>query len=463
MPLKSIFISDFRRLNGHRTFPLDAPIVLIHGSNGAGKTSVLSAIELALTGDIRSMRRHDSRYTAHLPSRGQDFATVRIEVADGLAETREPITMTVAGSRVEGAPALSSEAAQFYTERCYLDQVSLGQLLELYQYREGKNESALARFVNELLGLEQLDALRSGLSDATDLRRLKKLSEPLADADAEVQRATDDLSRSSNELSVVRSAFEEAHGALVAAVGSLGLEVSMGSDSSIQLLADSLRSASPGDGATPDDLDRKLTSLGGRISALAERPSVQRLEEARLTLAAAVAGLNDWREGPGTALAAWRSDAADLQLDLTSGQPVTAIDAELQRYAHAAADQEDLSGAVAELEERVENGRTELLVVEADLLGAQVEAGALVEGLTALREHAVDDICPVCDRGFGEVSAVHLTAHIDRKIAELTSHGERLRDLRAQRDSLVPRQATFARLMISLSWWSVACWFRQRM
>ena len=69
-----------------------------------------------------------------------------------------------------------------------LDQVSLGQLLELYQYSEGKEESALARFVNELLGLEQLDALRAGLDYAGDLRRLKNLSE-LLDAEERQQTA----------------------------------------------------------------------------------------------------------------------------------------------------------------------------------------------------------------------------------------------------------------------------------
>lgn len=436
MPLRSIFISDFRRLDGHRVFPLDAPIVLIHGPNGAGKTSVLSAIELALTGDIRSMRRHDPRYTAHLPSRGQDFATVRVEVADTLAGTSEPVTMTVAGSRIDGAPALGSEAAQFYTERCYLDQVSLGQLLELYQYREGKDESALARFVNELLGLEQLDALHSGLSDATDLRRLKKLSEPLADADGEVQRATDDLSRLSTELASARSTFEETRRELIEAMAGLGLDMTEGADSSLQRIAEFLRSASLGDWAGSKDLDRRLTALGGRISALADRPSTQRLDEARLALEATTAGLIDWREGPGTALEAWRSDATDLQLEATSGPLEAAVDAELQRTARAIAGQAELHEAMAQIEEDLEDGRARLLVVEAELSGAHVQAGTLVEGLAALREHAGDDVCPVCDRGFGEVSSVHLTAHIDRKLAELTSQGAQLRDLRQQRDSL---------------------------
>lgn len=36
--LRSITITDFRSINGQVTIPLDAPIVLIHGVNGAGKS-----------------------------------------------------------------------------------------------------------------------------------------------------------------------------------------------------------------------------------------------------------------------------------------------------------------------------------------------------------------------------------------------------------------------------------------
>ena len=81
-PLHRLHISDFRRLDGHREYPLDAPVVLIHGPNGSGKTSILSALELSLTGEIRSLRRHDERYTAHLPFHGQPFATLHAEVSD---------------------------------------------------------------------------------------------------------------------------------------------------------------------------------------------------------------------------------------------------------------------------------------------------------------------------------------------------------------------------------------------
>jgi exonuclease SbcC len=439
LPLRSIFISDFRRLEGHRTLPLDAPVVLVHGPNGAGKTSVLSALELALTGEVRSMRRHDPRYTAHLPYHGQDFATVRVDIGDELAANNEPVTMTVAGSRIEGAPALSREAAQFYTERCYLDQVSLGQLLELYQYREGKEESALARFVNELLGLEQLDALRTGLSDATDFRRLKKLCEPIAEAEAEAQRASADLTRATKELESAREVMVGSRTALIDSMEALGLGEPETEDGDLLVrAADLLRSQPSEDRATPE-LQRSLTALGGRIGALSNRPSVQRLEEARAAADAAATGFEGWSADHAPAIEAWRASAAALELDV-SGQAADALDVELQRLDTSFTRQGELLESATRLEQRVSEGLARLQAVEDQLSGAQERAGSLAEGLAALREHAGDNLCPVCDRDFGEVSSTHLGDHIDRKIAELTTQGVQLRDLRQQRDALASEQ-----------------------
>ena len=42
--LKSITVTNFRSIKGSVTVPLDAPVVLIHGQNGAGKTSILARL-----------------------------------------------------------------------------------------------------------------------------------------------------------------------------------------------------------------------------------------------------------------------------------------------------------------------------------------------------------------------------------------------------------------------------------
>lgn len=434
-PLRSIFISDFRRLEGHRVLPLDAPIVLIHGANGTGKTSVLSALELALTGEIRSMRRQDARYTAHLPFHGQDFAAVRAEVSAQFASGQEPVTMTVAGSRVEGPPALGLEAARFYAERCYLDQVSLGQLLELYQYREGKEESALARFVNELLGLEQLDALRSGLADSTDFRNLKKLSGPLAEAEVQARRAEEDLQRSVRDLEPARANLEKSRDALARALQTLGLALPVASTqqvgTGVASLLDSVRTDTARSSA--QELNKSLTALGGRIEGLLSRPGVMRVEDARIALALASSTYDGWREEHQAAIEAWSADARRLEAPATG----PGIDDEVLRMDQTLAQQDNVRTEIARLEGLLEVRREELQEVQAKLADAQEHAGSLVEGLAALREQSADNVCPVCDRDFNEVSPVHLTAHIDARISELTDRGRRIRELRTTRDELL--------------------------
>lgn len=64
--LKSVTITDFRSVRGTVTVPLDSPVVLIHGQNGTGKTSLLAAIELGLTGQVASLARLDPTFGSHL-------------------------------------------------------------------------------------------------------------------------------------------------------------------------------------------------------------------------------------------------------------------------------------------------------------------------------------------------------------------------------------------------------------
>lgn len=438
VPLRSIAISDFRRLEGHRVLPLDAPIVLLHGPNGAGKTSVLSALELALTGEIRSMRRQDPRYTAHLPFQGQNFATLSVMVSQELAVGAEAFTMTVGGSRIEGSPALSDDAGQFFAERCYLDQVSLGQLLELYQFREGREESALARFVNELLGLEQLDALRTGLSDAADLRKLKRLSEPLADADAEVQHLNSELPRVTTELESVRQDLTRTREELTEAVATLGRSIQELNDEDVDERVEELLGTGPPENDAVVELNRLVTALGGRIEMLAQRPAIRRLEDARSALRVISAEVNRWTEEHSSTIAAWRADTAFLELG-RSGDEAEALDEEILRIGQSIAAQRERVNRTTQLENELAQHRSELRAVQEEVAETQEQVGSLVEALGTLREHATDNMCPVCDRNFAEVGTTHLADHIDWKISNLTNQGVRLRELRAQRNTLVVR------------------------
>lgn len=438
VPIRRLTVSDFRRIEGTREIPLDAPVVLIHGPNGTGKTSILSALELALTGEIQSMERHSDRYRAHLPFLGQPYATVRADVADHLQGAMPGTPLTVNGARLEGAPAFNPASAQFYSERCYLDQSSLGRLLDLYQDRDGTEQSALEKFVNELLGLERLDALRNGLSDANDYRLLKKLAAGVDEADREAKAAAVALREQTAIRAQAREEVADARRATLDALG--GLDLDAVGESDLALVAH-VRRLLEGDttrdsAATTEELHQELLVLRGRVSALAEHPTTQRIEETRNALAAASAEREVWETTFGSRVHAWeaKAEATGVNLGADLSTAVERATAMTRRELEAA---EDVRSRAESVAAQLDTGRTDLEELRARLADAHEHSSALVEGLSALR-NVVDgtNICPVCDRDFTEISEVPLREHADSKLAELTSHGEQLVVLRNERDKL---------------------------
>jgi len=79
--INSLTVRDFRSIRGDVTVPMNAPIILIHGKNGAGKTSLLSGLELALTGQLASLDRIDPNLRKHLVNKGRNEAFVSASVS----------------------------------------------------------------------------------------------------------------------------------------------------------------------------------------------------------------------------------------------------------------------------------------------------------------------------------------------------------------------------------------------
>src|SRR5207248_693979 len=103
---------------------LDAPVVLIHGLNGTGKTTLLTAIELALTRAVASLGRFDPEYIKHLPHKDSADGQGHVSLtATGLKDAGEA-AITVTEAAIEGPGLLSPGDAYFFVERCYLAQAT---------------------------------------------------------------------------------------------------------------------------------------------------------------------------------------------------------------------------------------------------------------------------------------------------------------------------------------------------
>jgi len=130
--LYRISLKNFRSIDRKVEVRLDSPVVLIHGQNGVGKTSLLSAIELALTGAIPSMERADPDYKKQLLHQGAAKGNISLELRN-LEEISQPLDVQITSENVAVPIILSDKLGKFFSERCYLPQSALTQLLTIYQ------------------------------------------------------------------------------------------------------------------------------------------------------------------------------------------------------------------------------------------------------------------------------------------------------------------------------------------
>ncbi len=440
--LKSITVTNFRSIKGAVTIPLDAPVVLIHGQNGAGKTSILSAIELGLTSQVPSLARLDRDYVSHLVHKDAQEGRISATVngLDGAVRSAD-IAVTRAG--VSGSPLLSLEQSHFYSERCYLAQATLGRLLEIYEDKDTrKSDSPLTKFVKDLLGLDHLDALIEGLHDAGDVRRLR-------DTVPAYWEARENIPALENEINT--STIERAR---------LDNEIKAVNDRLLRKFADIGEQPDP---AAPDSLLTKI------LDNHPEEPELQRLARLRRDI---IATLDQWRsvQSPtlavdrddaeramaeaNAALEAWKSSTGEALENLFaslkeffSGLPsplsagperaraaaIQTLNGELDRcVAVLARDTQDTT-RIELLDQNLERARARQTVLDKQIAGYAAEAGTLAQALAQILPHVHSEDCPVCGRDFGEVDAEPLQAHVSNRIAALTESAGRLQALTQER------------------------------
>lgn len=447
--LRSISITNFRSIRGTVSIPLDASIVLIHGQNGAGKTSLLSGIELALTGAVPSLRRLDENYFAHLVHKDAPAASVTIAVNSPTGELSK--TLAIENAAIQGEPLFNGVDATFFNERCYLAQSTMNRLLELYQGKElKKGDSALTKFVKDLLGLDQLDSLINGLEDAGHLTRLKNALPAYRSALDKVPT----LESRRDSLSVERGQLEKTAAQLHLRIGERGNSLAIPSDrlSSIPHLQEVASSQ--------DDhfqllrlaqLKRDVVAARTQWEDIRSHASGTAVVEAERTAAQSSEVFSRWMETGhaqvAKALLSVRSLVRD-QPEITVvgpqralGHAAQSIEKELNRVTDLVnRDAEDKSRLSA-LDGQIERATARLEALDEQIAGHLANADQLAQALTSLLPLINSQECPVCGRDFGEISSNHLQSHLSAKISTLVESSGRLQGFVRERSEALKLRA----------------------
>jgi len=332
---------------------------------------------------------------------------------------------------------LPAEDSAFFSERCYLPQVLLGQLLQIYQNSGPSPDSPLARFVTELLGLDRLDAIETGLSPVTDLRNLRKTTDLYGQIESEKQRLDRLILEHQQARSLSQGALTSALGDINTAWKTLGFTDVLG-EGDVAGVAERLGTATEdAEIGTLVDHQRMLASM---VRSAAQDLSAPDSMEADFAdaLRAAAARLAAWTGQYGGALAQLGNRVAKMLpklvapvsdakawFDEASGQLPEELRQARERSSRASEDAKRRAILRAELEVERKN----LATLDAEIGLISENAGSLAEILSELTAFLATDGCPVCDRDFGELKRGSLVDHVHTKVGTLSGSAERLLSL----------------------------------
>ena len=436
--LKELDITNFRSIRGHVHAPLDAKVVLIHGENGAGKTSVLSAIEYGLTGNVQALDRADPDYAKHLLHRSASEGKITIKTDGDDGEKRFDAVLDDKGAHSQSK--LDPKEASFFSERAYLPQSLLSQLLQIYQESRSDADSPLAQFVGDLLGLDRLDALEAGLKPLVDVRNLRKVVEQWSAAEIEKDRRDQFVSDRTKTLGSIEQLIESSLSELQTICDDIGLKGQV-TAAMLNVIVSELRSEDD-EKAYGKVLDRQRT-LGSikRQIASAEEQSAQPISRAEAEAAAARRAFAEWESVNGDQIEKLRSKVNELLPSLKLSSDVFGLQTEamqlLQREhqqltGQAEQARRDLRRLV-EAQRELEAARQQMTIIETEIAQISADAGALASALSELSSYIKSDVCPVCDRDFSELHSEPLNEHVQRRIMNLSASASRLLTLSKSR------------------------------
>ena len=427
--LKELDVSDFRSIRGRVHAPLDARVVLVHGENGAGKTSILSAIELALTGGVQSLRRADPGYAAQLMHRSAAQGSVSVATV-GVGAGRYGATLSSDG--ITMSTTFDATLASFFSERSYLPQALLGQLLQIYQDSGSGADSPLAKFVGELLRLDRLDAIETGLKPLGDVRNVRKIVDGWSENELEKSRL-DALIKDQN-LSLLQ--IMEDIGVQMSGIGkvadTLGLVVEL-DDGKLDAIEQALSATDDEQRLeTVNDRRRALGSIRRDLvraagadpsEHIAAEPSSESYErwasiylDRYSALRSRIEAILPTTSMPGD-MAAF-GDAALRQLTLHADQATSSA-------SKARTDAERLAAATNE----IAVARSRLRTIGDEMAGISTSAGGLAAILSEVTAFIDGEACPVCDRDYAELNEGKLIEHVHSKVRRLSASAQRLLEL----------------------------------
>lgn len=439
--IASLTATDFRSLRGTVTIPMDSPVVLIHGRNGAGKTSLLTAMELGLTGHLASLSRLDPQLREHMVHKEAVSKTASVLIGVHGLDVEFPAgKFDIHGSKFTGRAALDPVLTKHFSERCYLAQSTLARLLEFYEDKS-TNGTALTRFVKELLGLDALDALIDGLHDAGDVRRLRghavsfwDMREQLPSLDNELSRLAKELSSAEGQaMQLKRSAWDRLTPywpdiASLSAQAMLDLLKEQSQEPEQQRLTQLRR-----------ELNDTVSQSQRGISAAAADQRFS-IETAAVT---ANAALRIWLDTSGHRMTELFNKLGGYFSDLPS--PIQNRPEYARTYAHRAvfnevarchqiqAKDQTAQQQVSTLQTNRQGLATRLEEIDKQIVQHSRDAGQLALALSALVPHVHAEECPVCSRDFKEVSPSPLLGHLTARIASLTQSAGLLSALSQER------------------------------
>jgi exonuclease SbcC len=411
-----------------------------------GKTSVLSALELALTGANAHLAASGEGYKSYITNLGRESGSITLTTTGHhKPAARSGGSVEFSNTQFACSPLLDPADSAFFAERCYLPQSTLGRLLEIYDQRKTDTSSPLTQFVKEILRIDPLDALVDGLKPASHVARIRNL--------VSEYRRYESLSKS------VETDTEENATAIITADFVLSSKREEASSLLMQL------NRAPNALATSEQIEEAKKSL---TESQAEADALVRLERLRAELRnaiknwsglspdatsrdeaskeqashAATERLTTWRNGPGkkieNVLAKMSSEYPDLP-SFDDGPEIARATAEARASAEAKRctnliSQSAAAGTlVAEIQLRVQRSTSRITEIDGALSKSAGDAGALAAALAGVASHVHGEHCPICDRDFSETDDGPLSTYIAKKIAELTTEAGRLQALARER------------------------------